>query len=175
MTGPAILTRTGSHSVTFPAYNPSELKEEVYAYLDATWRGRPVKVTMRADRYTHSSGLSDWRIYASEAREVPGPSQYLGANLTDTARRALSDLCRPLVAQWIASPEYGASEEGAYRRALARHIRELRPWEDATRDVVKAAHLLFVAGKISFETAEKVGATCSAFDAYTARMIELDQ
>ena len=134
------------HSITFEPFNGRDaIKEEVFLYFDATWQGRPVVVTLHADRYTHSEGLSEWRVYASEAREIPAEGQYAGANLTDTARRRLSDACYDDAREWLWSSAYIASAAGAYVRALEHGFYDLRPsYTEPTKrvreDVARWAH-----------------------------------
>ena len=65
------LDRVGSHSVSMGVnYRDQIEKEECFGYFSATWRGEPVRVTVSADRYRHSSGMSAWRIYARDARII---------------------------------------------------------------------------------------------------------
>jgi len=116
------MERTGSHHVSDECARGG-YREEVYAYFRATWRKRPVIVTMQADRYTHSSGLSEWRIYATEARYFdPERNGGRGELVTDTARQRLSEACRPAVAAWLDSDEYPASLADAVRNMIVREM-----------------------------------------------------
>lgn len=110
---------------------PRGYKEEGCLHFDASWRGRPVSVTMQADRYEHSSGISDWRIYATEAREGHAPTledgrrgRSLGDHLTETARHRLSDELKPAVAAWIASDAYTAARASALAAMILRRIEQ---------------------------------------------------
>ena len=127
----ATLRKTGSHWVSDDnsSRHNGISKEEIYFYFDATWRGRPVQVEVSADRYAHSSGISDWRVYARAA--------YFDGRVstTDTARRALSELCSPIATAWLESGEYVAS----FQRALAHMImRKFRDGYSPARNVSQA-------------------------------------
>lgn len=126
MKAEAVLTRTGSHHVTLE-YGETPSKEECFFYFDTAWRGSPAMVTMSADRYKHSSGWSEWRIYAVDAREIDEAGNgRRGPDLTDLARRRLSDQLEPLVEAWLAGPDYAASRARAFASALERELWELR-------------------------------------------------
>ena len=118
------MDRTGSHHVS-DEYARGGYREQVFGYFTATWLGEPVIVTMQADRYTHSSGLSDWRIYAEQARSFDADANGgRGHELTDTARRRLSDACRPLMVAWLESDEYAPSLANAVRNMIVREMDE---------------------------------------------------
>ena len=118
------MERTGSHHVS-DDYARGGYREQVFGYFKATWRGEPVIVTMQADRYTHSSGLSDWRIYAEQARSFdPERNGGRGDDLTDTARGRLSDACKPLMAAWLDSDEYAPSLANAVRNMIVREMKD---------------------------------------------------
>jgi hypothetical protein len=134
----AVLQKTGSHSVSDDGSSRAEgfSREEVYLYFSAKWRGKPVVVTMSADRYAHSSGMSGWRVYASEARlEDPERNGGRGESVSGTARAALSKLCEPMATEWLESEAYAAS----FQRALAHMVmRKFRDEYRATRGVAEA-------------------------------------
>lgn len=144
-------------------------KETVHLTFEAVWRGRPVVVTMQADRYVHSNGWSEWRVYAERAREDVGPNGGLGADLTETARHRLSDEFKPVVEKWLESDEYTLSARMAVvgaLKALAGRLRydsrDLRTAVNANRKRLTAAdakQLLGVADAYdAFQTAlEAVG------------------
>lgn len=89
-------------------------KEEVTRLFLTEWRGVVVTVRISADRYRHSSGISEWRIYADQARK--GTEGY-GEHLTDTARRRLSEKFSPLVQEWLNSNDSG---DGSYTQSRRR-------------------------------------------------------
>lgn len=132
----AVLESVGSHYVNLGSYG-SEAgtadKEELYPLFTATWRGQPVRVEMRVDRYKHSSGWSDWRIYAGGAYNTDtsassGQPGFRGDPVSDTARSRLGDLCKPLVEEWLNSPAYKASRAHAFQHAVRRELaNDLRP------------------------------------------------
>lgn len=127
------MERTGSHHVS-DEYARGGYREQVFGYFTATWLGEPVIVTMQADRYTHSSGLSDWRIYAEQARSFdPEANGGRGPDLTDTARKRLSDACRPAMAAWLESDEYPASLADAVRNMIVREMTDTRRGHAAPR------------------------------------------
>ena len=118
------MDRTGSHHVS-DEYARGGYREQVFGYFTATWLGEPVIVTMQADRYTHSSGLSDWRIYAEQARSFdPEANGGRGPELTDTARRRLSDACKPLMVAWLEGDEYAPSLADAVRNMIVREMKD---------------------------------------------------
>ena len=101
------LERAGSHSLTLRGDKVE--KEEVYFYFKVTWLGKETDFTMQARRDLHSEGMSDWRIY---------PYYTYGVNLSDTARRKCTDVCVPIVQQWLRSPEYLSSRANAFWHQL---------------------------------------------------------
>jgi hypothetical protein len=112
--------------------NRNELeKDEAFFYFQAEWQGKPAFVVMQADRYRHSSGVSEWRVYATDARY--GEADNRGAALTDTGKQRLHDAAKPLVLEWLASPEAELAERQAYYGALLRMANELSHEWDARR------------------------------------------
>lgn len=134
----ANLDHTGSHHIESAISSQAADgigKEQVFLYFAATWRGKPVTVTMQADRYAASffdgdenkstNRLTDWRVYASEARFIdPDKNGGRGDDVTETARRALSNLCEPLVYPWLASNAYTVSFQAAASRMIMRYFRD---------------------------------------------------
>lgn len=124
----AVLEKTGSHWVSDDNYSSRVdgiSKEEVYLYFSAKWRGQPVQVEVSADRYAHSSGISEWRVYARASRFYdPERNGGRGEETSGTARAALSKLCEPIATAWLSSDEYRAS----FERALAHMI--MRKFDD---------------------------------------------
>lgn len=120
--------RTGSHSVRIGWQNGQRVvdKEELFFYFDTTWRKLPALVTLSADRYRHSEGMSDWRIYASDAKEHdPERNGGRGDDLTELARRRLGEQLKPIAQQWLASEAYAQSRQTAFYHAIDRMAREL--------------------------------------------------
>ena len=93
-------------------------RETVNLRYVTTWRGQDVQVTMKASKYTYSDceTWSDWRIYAEGALTVD-TNGITGASVTDLARSKLSEVCEPLVLDWLASDAYRASLQRAYVNA----------------------------------------------------------
>lgn len=129
------------HDVDLSGYGREYLtaqKETATLEFVATWRGRPVVLRMEANRYVHSQGWSEWRIFARQAREDTN-GQGLGAELTDTARTRLRDEFSPAVEAWLKSKAYRDSESRAYVWAIQAEARELaRYGSDRLRHAVRA-------------------------------------
>jgi hypothetical protein len=162
-----------SHWIALGHYNEVE-KEELFMTFGATWRGRPVVVKMSADQYRHSSGMSNWRIYAIEAREADRTNQsgdYLGRgnNLTDTARRRLGDDLADVVRRWLDSPLYEESRRFAMDRCLMRMVGELGGNGRSRTDTVRAA-IDKQADAAHLATVTRARNACDAFDAFRAIM-----
>lgn len=126
------LERVGSHSVTPSANSFDTGREELFAYLVTEWRGVPVRVTVKATRYTYSGGeWSEWRAYATTAREIdttrPGTR---GPEVSTLARSRLSEVCVPLVREWIASDAYTASRRKAFAHHVADYCRKLDAYSE---------------------------------------------
>lgn len=89
-------------------------KEQGYFTVSCVWRGSRVELRVEADRYRHSSGMSEWRI------SMPN------SGLTDTAYAAIRPAVVPFIEQWLASPAlYAARAEGLYYE-LRRNLRDER-------------------------------------------------
>lgn len=164
-----VLVRAGSHSVTISPFSDMGFKEEVFVYFNATWRGQPAAVSMRADRYTHSSGLSEWRVYSSDVKAGawdPETNWYAekGDDLSGTARSRLGDELRPMVMEWLASEAYEVSERAAYLSAMRGMLYEARPYTDPTRDLRRV--LAKYDGKLSEAQRSYIIRLASAYDAF---------
>lgn len=169
----AVLRKTGSHWVSDDNYSSRHngiSKEEIYFYFDAQWRGRPVQVEVSADKYAHSSGMSDWRIYARAARFYdPERNGGRGEETTGTARSALSKLCVPIAIAWLDTDEYKAS----FQRALAHMV--MRKFQDsysASRYVTEA--LVTFKDRLAAEHFQAISETLSAYNAYAASKASAD-
>lgn len=163
----AVLERTGSHYISDDAgsYRVDGIsKEEVYGYFSAVWRGRAVQVEVSADRYSHSSGMSEWRVYARAARfHDPERNGGRGEETTGNARAALSKVCSPMMEEWLASDEYAAS----FQRALASMVmRKFRNDYSAARDV--RAALATFKDRLAPAAHEAISETLAAYEAYEA-------
>lgn len=133
---PPTLQQVSSHYITL-VNHPDGIKEEVYLYFNAHWRGEEVTVKMQASRYTHSAGLSEWRVYCTEAYSLPdGKDHYINRkHVTPTARARLADECETLVVQWLRSQDYRRSESAAYCHAIKEMLRQANRYSDEpTRD-----------------------------------------
>lgn len=104
---------------------------EVYASFSVEWRGETIEGSMIGDRYRHSSGWSDWRLVVSSTRQ----------HVTDTARAAIRDAVRPLVAEWLESDEYPVAHRRAYAVAIGRYLKDERYSTDTARRLAEAADL----------------------------------
>jgi hypothetical protein len=106
-------------------------KETVDFSYRTEWRGQPVRVDLQADRYRHSSGWSDWRVYATNSLYVDADGQnmtFTAGEVTPTAHARLSDACKPDVYAWLASDAYPASRRSAFSVMVENAIREMRPY-----------------------------------------------
>lgn len=163
-TSEARMTGAGSHSVRFDNRGQLE-KEEVFPTFETTWRGAAVTVQMSADRYRHSSGISEWRIYAVNTRDEKG-----GA-LTPLARSRMTEQLRPLVYEWLLTDAYAASRRQAFANALQREFYDLHPYrhDEPTHNVRRllAAH----AGELSPAVLERFTRAADAFDAYAIALL----
>src|SRR5690242_8831764 len=108
------LAAVSSHSVTADHFAGKISREECYPRVRATWRGTEVLVELEANRYEHSSGWSEWRIFVR--RTDPGT--------TELAQRALREACLPLVEAWLAGDEYARSRRRAFASYAARYLRD---------------------------------------------------
>ncbi len=167
---PTLAGRPHSHSVR-EGNNYRNLieKEEVFLEFHTTWRGVPCRVTMSADWYRHSSGISEWRIYATDVRESSDEQPY-GPTLSDTARRRLSDICTPLTQNWLDSTAYRASEQRAYAHMILDKLRELRPYDyghGAARDVRRMVDQY--RAKLPATLPHKLLSIADAYDTFTKR------
>jgi hypothetical protein len=126
-----------SHWITLGYRPEGSIREEVWLSFRAVWRGADVLVKMNANRYTHSSGLSEWRIHCEDAREYDFDKPQAGKDLTDTARRRLSEQCEPLVFAWLGTADYRRSESQAYLFAIKDKLRDPGKLysEEPTREV----------------------------------------
>lgn len=150
---------TGGHGRDLPHY--AAHSETITLEYSATWRGRPVVVSVNADRYVHSSGWSEWRIYAKQAREDVGPAGGLGADLTETARHRLNDEFKPFVGEWLQSKAYGPSASRAYVYAVKNVGSRLRYSSRDLRDAIEAnVH------RLPPQTEQDLRRVADAFDAY---------
>lgn len=120
------LTSVGSHSVhDLRGGNPS--KEECYPVATVTWRGTEHSVRFEASRYTSSDGhWSPWRFFAAS----------YGNDLTDTARRAVTEAVEPVFTAWLASDAYKASRQNAFKHMLKNLVREERYNTDRLTEMV---------------------------------------
>jgi hypothetical protein len=158
------LTRVGSHSVrlelapepraelgTKATYRWQITKEEFYPVILTEWRGESVNLECSADRYLHSSGMSEWRIYARAGKirsEDEAGNVTYGREITETARRRLFTELEHLVSEWLEGEEYRAGHRRAVFYALGRLLRD-RYSDAAIRDLYSAAGAMVAAGEIS--------------------------
>jgi hypothetical protein len=126
-------TRAGGLHVSMEASGKVS-REEAYFTFELTWLGKQRKVDVTADRYraSHWDGdknedrLTSWRVIVRSSYD---------SVLTETARRAASDLIEPIVLGWIGSPEYIIARQHAYAYAIARAISTERYDADHARRV----------------------------------------
>jgi len=180
----AVLQHTGSHHISDDVSSRCAEgigKEEVYLYFTAKWRGKPVTVTVSADRYaasfydgetdTSTSRLTDWRVYARDARFYdPDRNGGRGEATSDTARSALSKLCEPLAVEWLASDAYTASFQAALGRMIMRHFRD-----NYSASWKVGAALAEFASRLAPDVFTAIGRTLDAYNAYTAAAATANQ
>jgi hypothetical protein len=169
---PSELVRVGSHTVTLDRSGKVE-REEMFPVFNTEWRGQPATLQMEANRYRHSQGMSDWRIFPRDAREGHYDVRTYGNELTDTARQRLGEQNTETVSAWLASDEYAASRRLAFVYALRRIAGELRTYGDVpSRDLRTAVE------RCSDElTSDDVGrfiSVAQAFDTFARLLKETD-
>lgn len=150
-----------SHYVTLYYFGCLE-REEIFLNFATKWRGVDAIVTMSCDRYMYANDeLSEWRIYATEARGK-NDTEY-GYHLTDTARRRLSDQHKEVARQWLDSDAYRESERNAYMRAV-RRVGETHHYglADKLRRTARA-----VRDKIGPDAMVRFEQAADAYDAFT--------
>jgi hypothetical protein len=151
----AVLVGVGSHWIADEYGGDPEgiSKEEVFPRFRATWRGRDCLVTMRAHRYAASfegegTRLTDWRVYATEAREHDeNANGCRGDEVSGTAQRALGDLCEPLVRDWLASDAYAVSRRKALAHMVVRHLEDRYTGVQRAREAMARVELAPAARK----------------------------
>jgi hypothetical protein len=152
------------------------IKEELFPSILTEWRGDSVVLGMSADRYEHSSGMSEWRVIGREARarhDADGQETTFGHAVSDLARRRLSEALAPLVYHWLRTEEYRLSRRSAIQHALARVIRDGRPTVKSA-DLRNAARAMLELGEISEGDLEDWGRLADLRDAYVDALEELD-
>ena len=93
-------------------------KEELYPILTAVIRGAGRSIECSADRYRHSSGMSDWRIYPRDVRPADG--------IGEATMREIRQATTPVIADYLASAEYRSSRRRAVYAAIVREIHDSR-------------------------------------------------
>lgn len=159
---------TGSHYITIGWQNGFQVveKEEVHFYCDTVWRGTPACVTISADRYLHSSGMSEWRLYVSDARGCSGSEDDpIIVDLSNTARRRLGEQCIPIARKWLASDIYSTSRLSAFSDALTRMARDLSSRHDSTTKLRNA--LTAFCSELSGKTYNRLIRAADAYDTFT--------
>ena len=107
----------GFHSVEL-GHHFELTSEEVYLYFSGQWLGKEVRFIHKADRYRHSSGLSEWRAYVKEGW-VKIESKYVrGAELSRKAFVALDNASKEYVVEWLSSEAYRESYCSAVYNAI---------------------------------------------------------
>lgn len=121
------LVRCGSHSLTLGlnsrrGFGPFD-REEFYPVfeLEAPRVGL-VRAQFEANRYVHSEGWSEWRIFLRDVRRPATDEQPLGGELVSgvgpATRETIADRCRPLILEWLEGEAYEESRRVAAVRAL---------------------------------------------------------
>jgi hypothetical protein len=128
------------HRVDISPFKDHGIKEEVHVYFRSEWRGQPCTVEVSCDRYTHSSGLSEWRAYAAKAYYGEQDASPHGDELTDLARSRVGPPCVAQALAWLDSDDYRLSEAGAYRWEILHRLdgsdHHMRPtYDNPTREV----------------------------------------
>jgi hypothetical protein len=155
----------GSHY--FGIEHGREAKEELYPVLEIELpRVGTVRAQFSVDRYVHSSGWSDWRIYAREVTP--------GNGVGDAARAAINEAGKPLILAWLASDEYRHSRARAIAYAVKRGIEYDRPTasysiDNARKTLATFEHELHVSDVQSFTRAlDALDVAAAALDAVPA-------
>jgi hypothetical protein len=113
----ATLEAVRSHSISARGnWGDFHENEELYPELKVEVGSTIREVRMEANRYLHSSGWSEWRIYVRETN----PSQGIG----EVTRAKIRDACTPIVEAWLESDEYVASRSRAFCWWLKQLIRD---------------------------------------------------
>lgn len=165
-TGAELVNASRSHFITLDWMNGhgggsgfGPVCEEVHPIARATWRGKLYRVELEASRYRHTSGWSDWRVYARSTEELePDGSEmdYMRRRPgTDKARAAMSEATAPLVREWLGSSrDYDESRRRELARGIAREVREAA---GATYNLDRARRALEAVGdELEPETAQEL-------------------
>lgn len=135
-----LATVARSHHITLDwthGWSPIErapVKEELHPIGLAQWNGATLRVELSADRYLASSGWTPWRVIVRGARHAEPREGTAGehvadfaqVNVSDTARRALTDALEPLVLEWLKGDEYPPARRRAIGYAFRRELRDTR-------------------------------------------------
>jgi len=84
-------------------------KESVTFDVRAEWRSEAVTMRVTADRYNHSNGMSQWRIYGGNGVYGDDLHGFRLRDLSDTAKARIVALARPMVEDWLSSGEWDQS------------------------------------------------------------------
>jgi len=116
-----------SHWVELEPYSPHGIrKEQVYARLASNWRGQDVQIEAVLDRYQHSNGLSDWRLYSVDVRAWDQARGGFYDYVSDVARQRLREACAPVALAYTTSDDYAITWHAALVRAIRDAVREER-------------------------------------------------
>ena len=126
------MTDQRSHWVRLD-HNGDLEKEEIFVTFTADWRGEPCVVRMEANRYRHSSGVSEWRIFATAGKYGNDLHAYGQKELSDTARARLAAVARPTMQAWIDSDDYKQSHNLALYAWFKREVGDLKSHSDCSR------------------------------------------
>lgn len=178
------ISSTGSHSVTDSA--GSSLREEVFLYFTAEWRGSPCVVGVACKRYcgydsarpsmTHSpAGLGTWSMYVQEARGgTPYGDDYVkGDSLTDTAKHRLAQYVLPMARDWLTTQAYRDSEHRAYLKHILRHVEDMKAsiYSDAAqREYPARKAIANFGGKLSDGDLVRIESALSAYTEFAAAL-----
>ena len=136
-------------------------KEEIYARLASSWRGVDVQIEAVVQRYRHSNGLSDWRLYSAEVRAWSEPRNGFYDYVSDVARQRLREACEPVAVAYTTSDDYANTFHAALVRAIRDEVQNER-YEPArtTRRMVEAW-----SKDLGRDTCEKFGHLADQFEA----------
>ncbi len=152
---PVLIRPAGSHWLnleTGPRRNDEPFSnEELFPILELDVpRVGLVRAQFEANRYVHSSGWSEWRVYLKDVRlpDAERPELYhLGPDapgVGPSTRDAIRAACEPLILGWLETDAYLASRQVAAAYAARREIHAPRCYRiDAARTTINllAAHL----------------------------------
>jgi hypothetical protein len=177
-TRPELVRPAGSHSLTLSygrEFGPFD-REELFPVLELEApRVGKVRADFEANRYVHSSGWSEWRIFLRDVRRPDPERPAIGgaevSGVGPATRDAIRDACLPLIEEWLEGSEYRASREIAAARALVQKIDAPRDW--AIEQARTLLEQLERAGELEPRKVGKIEAACEQLERARALLEEV--